>query len=218
MGSHTRCFEINSLYLWKQRKWEEWTKGRRATVKNSRGHTSSQISLSHACWVMWLTEPMVFLWVTRAKMTSFLLDTIFSTVGRPILVACSQQILGRVVRSISEKAEVLMTFNCFLADFEKTDFKHPLKIRWNLSFSISSFKGFCFFPQWQSNQAVQQSQVYSPGSSQTVNVTQFRKWCSYVHALSYKQQIKAIPCPGGIALFLFPFLKPQQGLLPPDSY
>lgn len=57
-------------------------------------------------------------------------DTVFSIRVETILVACGQWILERLARSlVSEKATILMTFNCFLADFERSNFKHSLGIR-----------------------------------------------------------------------------------------
>lgn len=81
--------------------------GRRATVQNSKGRHSSQISLrlSLACGVMWLPEFQLLIWVLRAKIISLPHDTVFSIIVETVLVVCSQQILVRMVRSIISEAK-----------------------------------------------------------------------------------------------------------------
>ena len=96
--------------------------------------------------------------------------------------------------------------------------KHSLGIRWILSFFPLLKDSVSSFSDKVSKQALEQSQDYSSGFTETVTVTQVRKQCNYVHASSYKQQIKGIPNPDGPVFFLLHFSKPQHGLLSPESY
>lgn len=143
MGSHTWCsFEITGLLSLKTEGEGEGEKGPRGgepcckTLKGTvppRFLWDCQLPVESCGWL----NPR-FSWVLRTKILFLPRDTVFSIIARTILVVHSQQILKRMVRSlISVKAKILMTFNCFLADFEKSNCKHSL--------GMSEFFLFNFF-------------------------------------------------------------------------
>lgn len=71
-----------------------------------------------------------FSYVSSEPIISLPRDTVISITVGTIFIGHIPWILERVFRSlISEKAKILLTFNCFLVDFEKPDFKRSLGIR-----------------------------------------------------------------------------------------